>query len=343
MKHKRRIIEKQSSKQNKLKASQPSLRPWLIPLVIVSLLFNLFLGYKAIRPSKSIDDLLTQAVSKAAYAVSSSIVLRDTENTSFRIRIGELWDQKTQRASGMVALIPLSHFPDLALIVDPEVRIVSMGLLKPLRLGGATIQLNPYFSRFYGLGLEALAGNTGIFKPDDLDLSRFADNFKDALLKSMQMLYIKAKGRNEFDRQFPNGIHFASTGDVLRSFQATDTKGKLISLQDLRQQQTALIYVDTSCGACEVKCSLIRDLAKEQNLKVVFITTGDDEQTSAFTQKYVKDERVIQDADRKVARLLYLGDPPALMLIDRNLKILHKGYVGDVAKDAEPYLKLFSS
>jgi hypothetical protein len=31
------------------------------------------------------------------------------------------------------------------------------------------------------------------------------------------------------------------------------------------------------------------------------------------------------------------------MLIDRNLKTLHKGYVGDVAKDAEPYLKLFSS
>ena len=343
MKHKRRIIEKPSPKASARKNVQTSLRPWIFPLLVLSIILNLFFAYKAVKPSKPIDELLTQAVSKAAYTVSSSMTLRDSENTSFRIRIGDLWDQKTQRMSGQVALIPLSPFPDLALIIDPEARIVSMSLTSPLRLGGSTIQLNQYFARFYGLGLEALAGNAGVFKPDEPELSRFSDKYKDALLKSMQMLYIKTKGKNQFDQQFPNGIHFASAGETLKSFQAVDTQGKTLSLEDLRQQQTALIYVDTSCGACEVKCSLLRDLALGQKLKVIFITTGDEEQTSAFSQKYVKGERVIQDTDGKVARLLYLGDPPSLMLIDKNLKILHKGFVSDVAEDAEPYLKLFSN
>jgi peroxiredoxin len=342
MKHKRRIIEKLNPKINTRKNTSAPTYPWIMPLLALSLILNLFFVYRAINPSKTIDEILTHAVSKAAYSVSSSVVLRDVENPSFRIRVGEVWDHKTQRMSGQVALIPLEQFPSLAMIIDHEARIVSMNLTSPLRLGGSTIQLNQYFARFYGLGLEALAGNNGIFKPDEQELTRFSDHFKDALLKSMQMLYIKTKGKDQFDQQFPNGIHLASTGDLLKSFQAMDTKGNTLSLQDLRQQNTALIYVDTSCGACEVKCSLIRDLALEQNLKVIFITTGDEEQTTAFSQKYGKEERVIQDSDGKLARLLYLGDPPALMLIDKNLKILHKGYVGDVAKDAEPFLKLFS-
>lgn len=342
MKHKRRIIEKQNQKTSTKKSTPVSSHPWIFPLLILSLLLNIFLSYKTINPTKTIDEILTHAVSKAAYSVSSSVVLRDTENPSFRIRVGDLWDHKTQRLSGQIALIPLERFPSLAMMIDSEARIVSMSLTNPLRLGGSNIQLNQYFARFYGLGLEALAGNNGIFKPDEPELSRFSDQFKDAMLKSMQMLYIKTKGKDQFDQRFPNGIHMASTGDHLKSFQATDTTGKTLTLQDLRQQNTALIYVDTSCGACEVKCSLIRDLALEQNLKVIFVTTGDEEQTTAFSQKYVKEERVIQDSEGKLSRLLYLGDPPALMLIDKNLKILHKGYVGDVAKDAEPFLKLFS-
>jgi peroxiredoxin len=340
MKRKHRNQTNKSQKNTTPRSVVSPFRPIVLVVLCLSLVLNIFFIWQHFRAPNS-HEMLTHAASKAAFGISSPMVLRDAENPSYRIRVGDLWDQKLQRTSGYVAHFPLSNFPDVAIIVDPDVRIVSLGLTSSLRLMGSTMNLQPYFSRFSGLGLEALAGNTGIFKSDEANLTRFSEHFKDALLKTMQMLFIKAKGSAEFNRLYPNGIHLAASGDRLRTFQAVDTKGNSLGLKDLQQQKTAIITVDTNCGACEIKSSVIRDLAEDYGISVIFVTTGDQVETDRFISKYVRNERVIMDTDRSLARLLYLGDPPALMLIDRDLVIIHKGYVGDVAKDAEPYFKLF--
>ncbi len=322
------------------KAWQP--KRWIVVLLVFSLATNVFFIWRNISPPNSMD-LLRDAASRATYTVTSPIVLRDQEDPSYRILVGELWEHKMQRMGGYVALFPLSNFPDVAIIVDPQVKIVSMNLVSELRLGGSRIDMNPYFSKFFGLGLEALAGNTGIFNPNDPVLSRFSDQFRDGLLKTLQALFIRAKGRAEFERTFPQGIHFASAGNRLRVFEAVDVEGRPMGLQDLLDRQTVIIYVDNNCAACEVKSSIIRDLAEDYGLRVIFIGTGDDEKTQNFVERYVRGERVIQDTDRSVARSLFLTDTSSIMLIDRDLTILYKGYVDDVSQDAEPYFKLFGN
>ncbi len=339
MKRKKRNPDKKNQTAPKLKVTIFSLRKALWVLLVLSIMLNGVLFFVLLKPQSSIQKLII-AASKASYSISSPLVLRDVENPSFRIRVGDLWDQKLLRVSGQVALLPLPHFPDLALIVDSDVRIVSMSLLSPLIIGGSNINLQQYFAKFYGLGLEALAGNQGIFKPDDQDLTRFSERFKDALLKSLQMLYIKAKGKALFDQQFPQGIHFATAGDKLRSFEALDLKAQRITLQDLRGKKTALISVDTSCGVCETKAALMRDIALQYQLQVIFIVTGTLQRSYDFSEKYAPNERVIHDDDLSLTRLLYLGDAPSLMLIDHDLTVVHKAYVSDVANDAEPYFKL---
>ncbi len=340
MKRKRRTAGK--ARQKSISSTKSSFQPkrWMVALLALSLVFNIFFIWQKVSPPNSME-LLTDAAYKATYTVTTPVVLRDTKDPSYRIRVGELWEHKMQRMGGYVALFPVSNFPDVAVIVDPQVRIVSMNLVAELRLGGSRVDMNPYFSKFYGLGLEALAGNTGIFKPNDPVLSRFSDQFRDGLLKTLQALFIRVNGRAEFERTFPQGIHFASTGNRLRVFDAVDVEGKTMGLRDLQDQQTVFIYVDNNCPLCEVKCSIIRDLAEDHGVRVIFICTGDDQKTQNFVEKYARGERVIQDTDRSVARSLFLSDPPSIMLIDRDLTIVYKGYVDDVSEDAEPYFKLF--
>jgi hypothetical protein len=74
---------------------------------------------------------------------------------------------------------------------------------------------------------------------------------------------------------------------------------------------------------------------------VIFVSQGTREETEAFIKDYLQGEQLILDEDNKVANTLYLGEPPYLMLIDKDLTIDFKGHVNDVALDAEPAINNF--
>lgn len=213
--------------------------------------------------------------------------------------------------------------------------------MQPLVLGGEEYYLGTFFNQFYEQSLISLANNSGIFTPDDEVLTKYAGAFKDGLLRTLKLTYIKVNGKDALDKLFPNGITLAAVGDTLKTFQAVDHLGNTIQLSDLRKQKTAFISVDVGCGSCKQKCASIRDLFDGTGVRVIFVSDRDELETTSFIKEYVRDESVIYDDKRMISNLLYLGEPPYLMLISNDLKINFKGGISDIAIDAEPAINEF--
>jgi len=310
-------------------------------LLLISLVLNFVLGFLIFSSYGSTKNDLYFAIGKGAFTASGFVTLRDDEDTSFSVRIAQLFDNKTLRTYGHVAVFDVRNFPSCSLIVDTDAKVVSLGLLRPLYLSGAEQDVDIFFSKFSGLGIQALVGNEGIFKPDDASLELFADRFKDGFIKAMKLLFIKIKGKGEFDSLFPNGISLASVGDRLRTFVATDVAGNNLNLSILRGKKSAIIYVDPGCGSCKAKCGTLRDILKPLGVNVIFISQGGKEDVESFKKDYLKEETLIVDEDNKVANTLYLGEPAYLMLIDKDLTIEFKRHINDIALDAEPAINKF--
>jgi len=343
MKHKKVPVKKQNQKeQTKTRKTDFSKNPiWVIWVLVISILINVVFLTLQFLPKRNNQKELEYALSKAAFTVMKETTLRDEENVSFRIKFGELWDNRLQRMSGYVAEFPLNHFPPCSVILDSDLQIISIGSLKEVSLAGTNYYLGDYFSKLYGLNIERLAGNAGVFKPNDKELEVYAEEFKASLLKTMKMAYLRVNGAEEFNKLFPNGMNMASVGDYLKKFQAVDSNGKNVNINSLQDRKNAIIYVDMGCGSCKSKCASMRDLLSAGDINVIFISDGNAEETKSFITEYTKGETVISDPDRKLANLLYMSEPPYLMLIEKNLKIVFKESIDDVVKDAEPAITSF--
>lgn len=342
MKHKNHL-QKQDMKRERQKKENLylNLPKWLVFLLVLSVLINIVWLTLLLIPNKALKNELEIAASRGAFSVLTPKVITDEEDKGFSLKMAELWDNRLQRMNGYVAEFPVKHFPACSLIVDTELKIVSIGSLQDLVLAGESQYLGGYFSRFFGLTIRSLAGNNSVFKPDETEMTAYADQFKTSLLKAMRLLHIRVNGAEDFDRLFPNGMNLASVGDYLKKFSATDMKGKTVSISDFQKKKNAVIYVDVGCGSCMSKCASIRDLLAGGEINVLFIADGDEEETNYFIKNYVQNETVIMDLDRKVSSQLYLGDAPYLMLVDQRLKIHFKNSVDDVTKDVEPAINDF--
>jgi peroxiredoxin len=345
MKHKKSIqkheLKKETGKQKEVK--RILVPKWFVLLLLFSLLANIIWLVITIMPAKSLKKDLEFAASRAYFSIVDKVpkVITDDENSSFSIKFAELWENQLQRMNGYICEFPLSHFPDCSMILDGELKIVSIGSLEDITLAGKSQYLGGYFSKLYGLDIRSLAGNSGVFKPDEKELTVYAEQFKASLLKAMKLAYIQVKGMDEFNNLFPNGMNLASVGDYLKKFSAVDFNGISLSTSDLKSKKNALISVDVGCGACKSKCASMRDLLSAGDVNVIFISDGNEEDTKSFITEYVRSEKVILDPDKKVSAQLYMGDPPYLMLIDKDLKIFFKSEISDVAKDAEPAINAF--
>jgi peroxiredoxin len=316
---------------------------WIVIVLIVSLLLNGYFVGKAFFFSGTSLNRMLIATSKAAFTVSNSITLKDQVNThdSFRISLAEVWDNRMQRALGYTVQFPIPNFPDGTVLFDAQMAVYSVNLMNTFSIKGSTAHTGSFFRRLQGMTIEHLAGNNGIFQPDDEDLTVFTENFKDSFLRAYSIAFRHIKGADEFDRLFPNGIALASVGEKLKHFGAFDINGKQWSLKDLYGQKTALIYVDIGCGACESKCGSIRDLIIPHGIDVIFITDSNEEDSSKFLQNYARNQPVIVDGDKSLANLLYLGSPPYLMFIDTDLTIRYKSAVNSLVEDVEPAIEAF--
>lgn len=343
MKQKKIGYKKDQKKDEKKYTGFPKIgtTKWLVPLIIASFVLNIIFITIAFLPKDNLIKNLEYSASKGAFTILNPKKITDPERKSFSILFAELWENRLQRMNGYICEFPLHNFPSCSLIVDGELKIVSIGSLNDLILSGKEIYQGAYFSKFFGLGIENLAGNSGIFKPDEEEQSVYAEQFKVSLLKAMKLLFIKVKGENEFNRLFPNGMNLAAVGDYLQKFSAVDSTGTNLTIQDLQKKKNALISVDVGCGACQSKCALMRDLLSSGDVNVIFIADGTEEESKSFLDNYVHGEKVIFDPELKVTNLLYMGDAPYLMLIDRDLKIHFKDSINEVAKDAEPAINAF--
>lgn len=343
MKHKKSPIKKQNQKEkdNVFGFGKTKYPKWIFWIFIISILLNIVFLTLQFLPNNNSKKELEYAVSRGVYTVMKETTLRDEDNQSFRIKFGELWDNRLQRMSGYAVEFPMSHFPSCSAILDSDLKITSIGSLSDVSLVGTNYYLGDYYSKFYGLNIDRLAGNTGIFKPNDKELSVYAEEFKSSLLKAMKMAYIRVNGVEEFNRLFPNGMNMASVGDYLKKFDAVDSNGKNLSIDFLRQRKNAIIYVNVGCGTCKSKCALMRDLLSAGDINIVFVSSGNADETKSFITDYSKGETVIIDADRKLANILYMSEPPYLILIEKDLKIVFKESIEDVTKDAEPAITSF--
>lgn len=344
MSKKKKIDKKSEIKKDKnqiKKDKNPKKLNILNIVLIVSLILNFMLGFLFVSSYKSSNSDLYSAIGKGAFTANSFMTLRDDEDPKFSIKTAQLFDNRTLRIYGYTAVFDIENFPACSIITDTEAKVISLGLLKPLYIGGTMQDVNTYFSKFYGLGLQAFVGNEGIFKPDDQTLELFAEKFKSSFIKTLKLLFIKVNGRGEFDQLYPNGIFLASVGDKLKTFSATDISGKNVSIADLQGKKNAIIYVDSGCGSCKAKCGTIRDILKPLGVNIIFVSQGTEEEAQTFMKDYLQGEQLIVDEDNKVANTLYLGEAPYLMLIDKDLTINFKGHINDVALDAEPAINKF--
>ncbi|MCK5848092.1 MAG: redoxin domain-containing protein [Caldisericia bacterium] len=323
-----------------VKSTNSNLKKGLVIILAASLLFNVFFFTNMIS-KKSLIETVETAAMKSTFSISNPAVLRDSDDKNFKIKVGEIWDNKLQRELGFTAQFPIPNFPDGAVIFDAQMSVYSIGMMDSFSIGGAKTYLGSYFHHFNGLTIDALAGNNGIFKPDEEDLNKFAETFKESFLKTFKMVFLYAKGNEEFKRLFPNGLSLAGQGDFLKTFQGTDVSGKKWTLSDLKGENTALIYVDVGCGTCKSKCGTVRDLLTPYGIKVIFITDANEIDSERFITDYARTEPVICDSNRSISNVLYLGEAPYLMLIDGKLKIHYKDAINSITEDIEPAIVKF--
>lgn len=340
MKHKKTALH--HKKENIKVKSEKRVIPFLNPLFLIPILTSLlFAGLWLFKPANEMKEIELAAL-RGTYHLQSITLLTDQEtNPPQSVKFANLWDNRLQRINGYVVQFPVRNFSDASVILDSELKIRSIGSIKPLVLSGKEYYLGSYYNQFSEQSLETLAYNSGIFTPNDESLNKYASAFKDGLLRSMKLAYIKVNGNDALDSLFPNGIKLAAVGDTLKSFEALDHLGRTIKLSDLRKQKTAFISVDVGCGSCKDKCANVRDLFNETGVRVIFISDRDELETRSFVNDYVRDESVIYDDTRVISNLLYLGDPPYLMLITEDLKIEYKNSISDIATDAEPAINAF--
>lgn len=340
MKHKKAHVKhkKENAKASTTKTNLGLKNPLFVIPVITSLLFAVLW---IMKPSDTMKDIEIAAL-RGTYDVQNITRLTDQEsNPPQSIDFANLWDNRMQRLNGYVAQFPVRNFSDVSVILDSELKIRSIGSIYPLILGGEEYYLGAYYNKFYEHNLESLANNTGIFTPDDDILTKYAGAFKDGLMRTMKLTYIKVNGKASLDQLFPNGISLAAVGDKLKTFQAVDHLGNTIQLSDLRKQKTAFISVDVGCGSCKQKCASIRDLFEGTGVRVIFISDRDALETTSFIKEYVRNESVIYDDKMAISNLLYLGEAPYLMLISKDLEIKFKNGISDIASDAEPAINEF--
>jgi peroxiredoxin len=316
---------------------------WIVVVLIASLLLNGYFAGKSLFFAGTSLDKMILATSKAAFTVANPVSLKDRVNThdSFRISLAEIWDNRMQRALGYTVQFPIPNFPDGTVIFDAQMAVYSVNLMSSFSIKGSKAYTGAFFRRLQGMTLEHLVGNNGIFRPDEEDLTVFAEHFKDSFLRAYTVAFRYTKGADEFDRLFPNGISLASVGDQLKTFQAFDMSGKQWSLQDLYGKKTALIYVDVGCGTCKSKCGTIRDLLVPLGIEVLFITDAGEEDSAKFVQDYARNQPVIYDGDKTLANLLYLGSAPYLVFIDTDLTIRFKSEIDSIVDDVEPAIESF--
>jgi len=340
MKHKKTVHshKKESTKAKPEKKGIPFTNPLFIIPILTSLLFAGLWIFKPVGGMKEIE----LAALRGTYDLRSITQLVDQEtNPPQTVKFANLWDNRLQRINGYVVQFPVRNFSDVSVILDSELKIRSIGSISPLILSGKEYYLGSFYNQFSEQSLETLAFNTGIFTPNDESLNKYANAFKDGLLRALKLSFIKVNGKEAIDSLFPNGSTLAAVGDTLKSFQAVDHLGGTIQLSDLRKQKTAFISVDVGCGSCKEKCSNIRDLFNGTDVRVIFISDRDELETQAFIKDYVRGESVIYDDTRSIANLLYLGDPPFMMLVSEDLKIEYKSSISDIATDAEPAINNF--
>jgi len=310
-------------------------------ILAISLIINIVLLFIVFKSDSNNQDKFDIAIGRASYTPNSLAVIRDSDDPAFTIKTAQLWDNSTGKFTGFIAIFKINNFPDCTMIIDTDVNIKSLNLLKPLYLRGEKQNINNYFYKFTSIGLQGLIGNDGLFKADNPLLVNFTDKFKDSLIKTMKTMYIKMKGIEEFNRLYPNGITLASVGSKLKNLDAVDINGKRIDLNYIKGKKSAFIYVDTGCGSCKSKCATMRDMMQSMNVNIIFIASGEKTEVEDFIKQDVKGEPLIYDNNEKIANLLYLGEPAYLMLVDENLNIKYKKHIGDIAEDAEPGIKEF--
>jgi peroxiredoxin len=312
-------------------------------VLVFSLIINLILALIILLPKNNNIENLNIAIGKASYTSNGVSVLADDEDLNFRVKTAQLWDNSIGRLSGYLAVFKIDNFPDCTMIVDNDVLIHSINLMQPLYLKGEAQNIGSYLYKFYALGLQSLVGNEGVFKSENNEaLVNFSDKFRTSLLKTMKILFIKIKGRDEYNKLYPNGITLASVGTKLKTFEALDIDGKKMNLEDIKGKKTAFVYVDSGCGSCKSKCSTMRDMLEKNGVYVIFISSGESSEVYDFRKQDVRGEPLIFDSDSKVSNLLYLGDPAYLMLVDENLNIKFKAHINEVTIDAEPAINVFT-
>lgn len=170
MKHKKNLQNRDTKKEvlHHKKAERIHLPKWLTLVVIASFLLNIIFVGITFFSGKSLKKDMELIASKGAYSILPKAikVIVDDENKSFSIKFAELWENKLQRISGYVCEFPMKSFPACSLIVDGELKIVSLGSMKDVTLAGESQYLGDFFSKFYGIDIRSLAGNSGIFNPD---------------------------------------------------------------------------------------------------------------------------------------------------------------------------------
>jgi len=120
-----------------------------------------------------------------------------------------------------------------------------------------------------------------------------------------------------------------SIGETMTPFSGTDIHGKLVSIPSSDDRDTVLVFVSSTCPACEELAPALRSIAEHEkdDLKIVLATfNGDDAKNHAYATKHgLKDVEFVLSPD--LANAFSVLTAPYAVLIDRVGVIRSKGLV----------------
>jgi len=267
----------------------------------------------------SSDEDIHELIGKSYVDLGRKAVATDIDDMSKKATYWTWTDQNG--AWGYCTKLDIPGYPDVLMVVDLNIKIITMIADGPLGIGPkGQAEFEDVLVSYEGRSLlEFTYLETSI--PEG-DTAQFRGLLRDITAQALKILYVEVNGEQMFRSNFPQGIKFAKVGTKLEPWSTKLYKGGTADSDDYRGRKYAFLST-SSCGSCRnTVINISQRLQNEGGLSTdqIFIIFTSQEEKIHYIEKQMSGENLIHDlSQRKFSREIFLTEAsPCMMLVDGN-------------------------
>jgi hypothetical protein len=292
---------------------------FFLSILLVVILFVAFVvpwnSNKASTNDSKIHELLGNSYVELGRKESAT----DIDDPSFKITY---WTWSDRNGTwGYCTELPIPGYPNILLVVDSNVRIISM--IETGDLGVGVRGKAEFKDALEKYNDKTLIDFTYLENTiHEGETAKFRGLLRDSAMKSMKVLYIEVNGESMFNSNFPQGLKFASVGTKLKAWTVELHGGGTISSKDFKGRKYAFLAT-SSCGSCRnTVVNISQRLQNEGGMstdQIIFIYTSKEEKLS-YLQKQMNGEQLVLDVSQRgfSKKISLTESTPCIMLVDGN-------------------------